>query len=43
MVTLLQRFAAAAFAVSVTLSTVWSMAELGYPEPGARAGLVARA
>jgi len=43
MVNLVQRIAAAAFAVSVTFSTVWSMAELGYPEPGARAELVAQA
>ena len=33
----------ARFAVSVTFSTVWSMAELGYPQPGARTGIVARA
>jgi hypothetical protein len=40
---LIQRIAAAAFAASVTFSTVWSMAQLGYPEPGMRAEMVARA
>jgi hypothetical protein len=34
MIEFLQRFAAAAFAASITLSTVWSLAELGYPSPG---------
>jgi hypothetical protein len=43
MVHLLQRFAAAAFAASITLSTVWSVAELGYPAPGVPSGQTARA
>jgi hypothetical protein len=32
---MIHRFAAAALAASITLSTVWSVAELGYPAPGA--------